>query len=76
MKLLKYLEQVTAGKEMMRPYIIAEAGVNHEGEIDIAKRLIDEAFQGGADAIKFQSYKAKSLASKNSFALCATMLIK
>ena len=66
MKLLKYMEQVTAGKEMMRPYIIAEAGVNHEGKIDIAKRLIDEAFQGGADAIKFQSYKAKSLASKNS----------
>lgn len=66
MNLLKYLEQVTVGKEMMRPYIIAEAGVNHEGKIDIAKRLIDEAFQGGADAIKFQSYKAKSLASKNS----------
>jgi len=48
------------------PYIIAEAGVNHEGSMEIARRLIDEAKEGGADAIKFQSYKAKTLASKNS----------
>ena len=38
------------------PYIIAEAGVNHEGSMDLAKRLIREAKEGGADAIKFQSY--------------------
>ena len=38
------------------PYIIAEIGVNHEGSMDIAKRLIDEACEGGAHAIKFQSY--------------------
>ncbi len=49
-----------------RPYIIAEAGVNHEGSIELAKRLIDEAAQGGADAIKFQTYKAETLASKDS----------
>jgi N-acetylneuraminate synthase len=48
------------------PYIIAEAGVNHEGDINIAKRLIDEAKEGGADAIKFQTYKAEKLASKSS----------
>lgn len=48
------------------PFIIAEAGVNHEGSMDLAKRLIDEAKEGGADAIKFQSYKAETLASKNS----------
>lgn len=48
------------------PYIIAEAGVNHEGSMDLAKRLIDEACEGGADAIKFQTYKADSIASKNS----------
>jgi sialic acid synthase SpsE len=47
-------------------FIIAEAGVNHEGCIEIAKRLIDEAAEGGADAIKFQSYKAETLASRNS----------
>ena len=49
-----------------RPFIIAEAGVNHEGSMELAKRLINEAKQGGADAIKFQSYKADSLASKHS----------
>ena len=38
-----------------RPYVIAEAGVNHEGSMDIARRLIDEAALGGADAIKFQT---------------------
>ena len=49
-----------------RPYVIAEAGVNHEGSMNLAKRLIDEAAEGGADAIKFQSYKAETLASKDS----------
>lgn len=48
------------------PYVIAEIGVNHEGSIDIAKRLIDEAKEGGADGAKFQTYKAETLASKNS----------
>jgi N-acetylneuraminate synthase len=48
------------------PYIIAEAGVNHEGNIDTAKRLIDEAKEGGADAVKFQAYKAEKIASRES----------
>ena len=48
------------------PYIIAEAGVNHEGDISLAKRLVREASVAGADAIKFQSYKAASLASIHS----------
>ncbi|BBG65160.1 N-acetylneuraminate synthase [Hydrogenimonas sp.] len=52
--------------KIKRPYIIAEAGVNHEGSMNLAKRLVDEAKEGGADAIKFQSYKAKTLASKDS----------
>lgn len=51
---------------LIKPYIIAEAGVNHEGSMETAKRLIEEAKQGGAEAIKFQTYKAKYLASKNS----------
>jgi N-acetylneuraminate synthase len=46
--------------------VIAEAGVNHEGEMDLAKRLIDEAAHGGAHAIKFQTYKAERLASRES----------
>lgn len=48
------------------PYLIAEIGVNHEGSLDQAKRLIDLAKQGGADAAKFQTYKAGTLASKHS----------
>ena len=48
------------------PYIIAEIGVNHEGSLTQAKKLIELAHQGGADAAKFQSYKADTLASKQS----------
>ncbi len=48
------------------PLVIAEVGVNHEGSMDIAKRLIDEAAEGGSDAVKFQTYKAGTLASKHS----------
>lgn len=47
-------------------YIIAEAGVNHENDLGAATRMIDEAAAAGADAIKFQSYKAGRLASKES----------
>ena len=49
-----------------RPYMIAEAGVNHEGSMDLARRLVEEAAEGGAHAIKFQTYKAHTLASKDS----------
>ena len=52
--------------QVIRPYIIAEAGVSHEGSMDLAKRLIDEAKEGGAQAIKFQTYKAETIASKDS----------
>jgi N-acetylneuraminate synthase len=49
-----------------KPYIIAEIGVNHGGSMEQAKKLIELAKKGGADAAKFQSYKADTLASKNS----------
>ncbi len=49
----------------MSVFIIAEAGVNHDGLIDNAYRLIDAAVEAGADAIKFQTFKAESLVSKN-----------
>tara|TARA_B110000444_G_scaffold90697_1_gene85700 strand:- start:41141 stop:42202 length:1062 start_codon:yes stop_codon:yes gene_type:complete len=52
--------------EFSKPYLIAEIGVNHEGSIETAKMLIDLAKEGGANAAKFQSYKAELLASKNS----------
>ena len=50
----------------MRVFIIAEAGVNHNGSIDLAKKLVDVACSAGADAVKFQSFKAKNLATKHS----------
>ncbi|MDC0466399.1 N-acetylneuraminate synthase [Gammaproteobacteria bacterium] len=49
----------------MSVFIIAEAGVNHNGSIDLAKKLIDVAFNSGADAVKFQTFKAEDLVSKN-----------
>ena len=49
-----------------KPYLIAEIGVNHEGSIKKAKQLIDLAKQGGANAVKFQSYKADTIASVHS----------
>jgi N,N'-diacetyllegionaminate synthase len=42
-------------------FVIAEAGVNHNGDINIAKKLIDIAVDAGADAVKFQTYKTENL---------------
>ena len=47
-------------------YIIAEAGVNHNGKLSIAKKLIKAAKKAGASAIKFQSFSAENLVTKNS----------
>ena len=46
---------------MSRVFVIAEAGVNHNGDIEIAKKLIDAAAEAGADAVKFQTFKAETL---------------
>ena len=46
-------------------FIIAEAGVNHGGDVNIAKQLIDIAVQAGADAVKFQAFKASDLILEN-----------
>ncbi|TBL73008.1 N-acetylneuraminate synthase [Paenibacillus thalictri] len=48
-----------------RTYIIAEAGVNHNGSLDLAIELVDAAVKSGADAIKFQTFKSESLVSKS-----------
>ena len=51
---------------MGRTLIIAEAGVNHNGNLDYAKKLIDIAAEAKADYVKFQAFKAENIVSKNS----------
>jgi len=46
-------------------YIIAEAGVNHNGSIDLAKKLIDKGAEAKVDAVKFQTFKAETLVTKD-----------
>lgn len=46
-------------------FVIAEAGVNHNGSMDLARKLVDSAKEAGADAIKFQSFTTKNLVTKN-----------
>ena len=60
------IKEIFNKKKKIRPYFIAEVGVNHEGSISEAKRLIDQAKEGGADAVKFQTYKASKIAVKKS----------
>ena len=63
---IKKIRLISKNLKKIKPFIIAEAGVNHECSIQTAKKLIRLAKKGGADAIKFQYYKANLLASKNS----------
>ncbi len=49
---------------MKRTLIIAEAGVNHNGDIERAKKLIDAAAEAGVDYVKFQTFKADTIVSK------------
>lgn len=49
---------------MNKVIIIAEAGVNHNGDIDLAKKLVDVAVEAGVDYVKFQTFKSESLVSK------------
>jgi N,N'-diacetyllegionaminate synthase len=50
---------------MSKVFIIAEAGVNHNGSLELAKKLIDVAVEAAADAVKFQTFKADKLVSKH-----------
>ena len=50
-----------------RPYIIAELGSNHNGDMELAKKLIDSAKSAGADCVKFQSWSKNTIFSKSNF---------
>lgn len=62
------MKEIKIGNKLIgeeRPcFIIAEIGVNHNGKIDLAKKLIDKAKEVGADAVKFQTFKAEDLVIK------------
>ena len=47
-------------------FVIAEAGVNHNGDVELAKKLVDIAAESGADAVKFQTFKTENLVTKTS----------
>ncbi len=49
----------------MSVFVIAEAGVNHNGDVETAKKMIDAAVEAGADAIKFQTFKTEKLVCKS-----------
>lgn len=59
------IRQMEMRTEMGKIFVIAEAGVNHNGNMETAKRMIDAAAEAGADAIKFQTFKADNLVRKD-----------
>jgi len=60
----KFYEKVT---RLTEPYIIAELGSNHNGDMNLAKKLIDAAKEAGADCVKFQSWTKESIFSAKKY---------
>lgn len=60
--------------EQSRPYFIADIAANHDGDINRAYHLIELAKEAGADAAKFQNFKAESIVSRNGFESLGTQL--
>jgi len=63
---IKLSENAVVGN-YLKPYIIAEIGANHNGDVELAKKIIDSAKACGADAVKFQSWTPKSLIAKEEY---------
>jgi sialic acid synthase SpsE len=62
--------QLTSSKNVSNfsePYIIAEIGANHNGDMNLAKKMIDSAIDCGCDAVKFQSWQPNSIVSKEEY---------
>ena len=60
------IQQIKSGGSiLLKTLIIAEAGVNHNGSLELAFELIDAASEAGADIVKFQTFKAENLVTKS-----------
>lgn len=66
MKFTEFLALAKKSTSLQRPYMLAEIGVNHEGDMQTARQLIDLAKAGGADGVKFQTYTADGIVIRNS----------
>src|SRR5687768_8883376 len=66
---MKFSDEIAVGNRKIGKgypvFIIAEAGVNHGGDMNVARRLIDIAAEAGADAVKFQAFRTESLILEN-----------
>ena len=63
--MLKFNKEIKVGKHLLKEdgkvFVIAEAGVNHGGDLKLAEKLIDIAVEAGADAVKFQAFRTNEL---------------